>query len=467
VGRELGDLLRPVDDGLGKMTVPVLRTMTCALLANIAAAAPGMAQDSPTSSGPGFFINADGWVLTNAHVVQECARVSVAGRGDATDIKMDRQNDLAAVKLPSQQSDEFVRFRQLPVRLGDDIVAYGFPLSGILSDSIKVTTGNINSLVGMDNDTRYLQISAPLQPGNSGGPVLDRDGNVLGIATSVLGQTFAGVTGILPQNVNFAVRSNVAELFLQSRSIEYAYGQASAPPLSTADLSEALVPSIVQVLCFSPAISESPSAELTIPAARGRDDGPSTEQLAEAFAIAYHIAWSSPNEQAIEFMSSIYGTSVDFYGNRISHSALVDEKRKFAERWPVRTYTTRAGSLTANCIGSTCTMTATVDWFAHSPLRQRSTNGVATFSFDLDTDEMKITREAGSVLKGQSADPSAMLALWEEQNSNCRGGSGDRPETWQACEAREHTQMSAQAAGWCYGREGQAGYEMDWHRCGN
>lgn len=447
--------------------MPVLRALTCALLATIGAAAQGFAQDSPTSSGTGFFINAEAWVLTNAHVVQECSRVSVAGMGDATDIKIDRQNDLAALKLASEQSDEFLRFRQPPARLGDDIVAYGFPLSRILSDSIKVTTGNINSLVGMDNDTRYLQISAPLQPGNSGGPVLDRDGNVLGIATSVLGQTFAGATGILPQNVNFAVRSNVAEIFLQSRSIEYAYGDAAATPLSTADLSEAAVPSVVQVLCFSPAVSESPAAELRNPKAQDTERGLSKEQLAVSFASAYHLAWSSPNDEALAFMESAYAASVEFYGNRISHSALIGEKTKFAERWPVRTYTTRVGSLAADCIGSICTTTATVDWFAHSPQRQRSTNGVATFSFDLDTDEMKITREAGSVLEGRSADPSAMLALWDEQNFNCRGGSGNDPETWQACEAREHTQTSAQAAGWCYGREGQAGYEMDWHRCGN
>ncbi len=184
-------------------------------------ATPTHAQTSPSSSGSAFFVNSDGWAVTNAHVLEGCSRASVPAVGEATDWIIDSQNDVAAVKIGGSFGRPFLSLRGTPPRLGDDIVAFGYPLGEFLSDSVKVTVGNINSLVGMDNDTRYLQISAPIQPGNSGGPVVDHSGAVLGVASAVLGLGFAGHTGVLPQNVNFAVRSNVLEMFLQGNGVKF------------------------------------------------------------------------------------------------------------------------------------------------------------------------------------------------------------------------------------------------------
>lgn len=223
---------------------------------------------SPSSSGTAFFINAEGWAVTNAHVLEGCTSASVPSLGAATDWIVDKQNDLAVVKVAGGGSKAFLRLRAGAPRLGDDITAFGYPLGGILSDSIKVTTGNINSLVGMENDTRYLQVSTPLQPGNSGGPVVDRSGSVVGVATAVLGSAFAGNTGILPQNVNFAIRSNVVEIFLQSRSIPYETQQPGGEELSTADLAERIAPAVVPLLCYGkpPAVTaDVPSAPAQMP----------------------------------------------------------------------------------------------------------------------------------------------------------------------------------------------------------
>ncbi len=207
------------------------------------------AQTGPSSSGTAFFVNADGWAITNAHVLEGCTRASVPNLGGATDWIVDRQNDLAIVRVAGGTGKPFLRLRNSATRLGEDIAAFGYPLHGLLSDSIKVTSGNINSLVGMENDTRYLQISTPLQPGNSGGPIVDQSGAVVGVATAVLGSKFAGSTGILPQNVNFALRSNVVEIFLQSRSINYETKQSEAAP-STADLADMVAPAVIQILCY-------------------------------------------------------------------------------------------------------------------------------------------------------------------------------------------------------------------------
>src|SRR5690606_40200851 len=107
------------------------------------------------------------------------ASAGVPSLGAATDWIVDKQNDLAIVKVSGGSGKPFLRLHNGPPRLGEDITAFGYPLGDLLSDSIKVTTGNINSLVGMENDTRYLQISAPLQPGNSGGPVVASTGGVV------------------------------------------------------------------------------------------------------------------------------------------------------------------------------------------------------------------------------------------------------------------------------------------------
>ncbi|MBB4235465.1 trypsin-like peptidase domain-containing protein [Rhizobium esperanzae] len=208
--------------------------------------------DSPTSSGTGFAITTDGWLLTNAHVVQGCMRIEVKGKGDAVDPRIDATNDLALVKVNAVEALKPLVFRHAPTRLGEDILAIGFPLATLLSDSVKVTTGNVNALAGIRNDTRYIQISTPIQPGNSGGPVVDRDGFLVGITSATLSKGIADEIGITAQNVNFAIRASVAELFLQSQSVTGQSGDRAADqqPISTADLADKITPSVFQILCY-------------------------------------------------------------------------------------------------------------------------------------------------------------------------------------------------------------------------
>lgn len=210
--------------------------------------------DDPTSSGTGFAVTTDGWLLTNAHVVKGCSRVEVKGKGDATDTRVDEINDLAVIKISSQDPLKPLMFRKSPTRLGEDIVAIGFPLATLLADSVKVTTGNVNALAGIRNDTRYIQISTPIQPGNSGGPVVDRNGYLLGITTATLSKETADEIGITAQNVNFAIRASVAELFMQSQSlVDQSVEKAeNASGLATADLADQIAPSVFQILCYSP-----------------------------------------------------------------------------------------------------------------------------------------------------------------------------------------------------------------------
>ncbi|THK36638.1 trypsin-like serine protease [Ensifer sp. MPMI2T] len=208
--------------------------------------------DSPVSSGTGFAVTSDGWLMTNAHVVEKCSRIEVKGRGAASDPRIDATNDLALIKVSVSTPLDPLIFRRAPTRLGEDIVAIGYPLADLLSDSVKITTGNVNALAGLKNDTRYIQISTPIQPGNSGGPVVDRDGFLLGVTSATFSKQAADEIGITAQNVNFAIRASVGDLFMQSQGIQNLSGDkvAGQSELSTADLAEKITPSVVQVLCY-------------------------------------------------------------------------------------------------------------------------------------------------------------------------------------------------------------------------
>jgi S1-C subfamily serine protease len=133
-------------------------------------------QAADTLSGSGVVIGVHGEILTNAHVVENCTQITVrSSAGDlaaALLVARDEKNDLAVVrsKLPLPV---VAAFRDGgPVRAGDVVVALGYPLSGLLATTANLSVGNVSALAGLGDDSRYLQISAPVQPGNSGGRCL-------------------------------------------------------------------------------------------------------------------------------------------------------------------------------------------------------------------------------------------------------------------------------------------------------
>jgi S1-C subfamily serine protease len=126
---------------------------------------------------------------------------------------------------------------------------YGFPLTGALAAGGNFTTGNVTALAGLADDSRFLQISAPVQPGNSGGPLLDRNGTVVGIVVAKLNALeIASATGDIPQNVNFAIKASVAAAFLDAQSVAHAEN-AGVGALSTPDIAERAKSFTVQVVC--------------------------------------------------------------------------------------------------------------------------------------------------------------------------------------------------------------------------
>jgi S1-C subfamily serine protease len=203
--------------------------------------------------GTGFFVSADGALLTNHHVVPDCRDISLRQVDGTTAplsrIADDATNDLALLRAPITPP-AVASFRDgAEVRQGDNVVAVGFPLAGMLASGTILTTGSISALAGLQNDSRELQVSAPVQPGNSGGPLLDQSGHVVGINSSGLDAAkLAARTGIVPQNVNFAIKSSVARTFLEINAIAYQRAPSSAT-LTTAEIGAQAQKFTVQILC--------------------------------------------------------------------------------------------------------------------------------------------------------------------------------------------------------------------------
>ena len=175
--------------------------------------------DNPTASGTGFFITDDGYLISNYHVVKDATKVRLltsAGLIDAKVVQVDAANDLALLKADG-------RFAPLPiaasrtVALGGTVATVGFPDIGLQGFAPKLAKGEIASLSGAGDDPRYFQISVPVQPGNSGGALVDERGNVIGIVSAKLDASAAlAASGALPENVNYAVKSSLLLSFLES-----------------------------------------------------------------------------------------------------------------------------------------------------------------------------------------------------------------------------------------------------------
>ncbi len=176
------------------------------------------------STGTGFFVTAAGHLVTNEHVVRGCGRIS--GRrvsGEVFPLSLvasDPKNDLAVLKGVGGQAFAYLRRSTPP--LGERVVVYGFPLAGALAASGNLTGGLISASSGLMGDSAKFQISAPIQPGNSGGPVFDEQGLVIAVVQSKLdvGKAQRAI-GDIPQNVNFAIKANVLKSFLEAEGLRF------------------------------------------------------------------------------------------------------------------------------------------------------------------------------------------------------------------------------------------------------
>lgn len=232
-----------------------------------------------SNSGSGFFISKLGHIITNHHVVKECSKITVGDNIDrqvpAKLMEIDKKNDLALLRtttldLASKDTKSLIKklstlnlrmempplataglMRSNDVELGEDIVVAGFPYGDIFSKDIKVTFGNVNSTKGVGDNSSQFQIQAPVQIGNSGGPIYDKFGNIVGVVVAQLDKLkMAKTIGSLPENVNFGIKASTVKQFLNSSGLPTKWAERDKN-MNNKEISKIAAKQTVMVVCHN------------------------------------------------------------------------------------------------------------------------------------------------------------------------------------------------------------------------
>ena len=207
------------------------------------------------SSGTGFIINKDGHLITNNHVVEICKelKTKINGKVYKADIlATDKVNDLAIAKI-EKTNLKYITLSGEGGGLGEDIVVSGYPLQGELSESVKITKGVISSLSGPGNNYAIMQIDAAVQPGNSGGPILNQYGEVVGV-TVAKADTFYFLekAGALPENVNFGIKVETLKSFVKGNNLLLGKNTSSqSKSLGSAEIAKIASDSTIHLQCLN------------------------------------------------------------------------------------------------------------------------------------------------------------------------------------------------------------------------
>ncbi len=170
----------------------------------------------PASSGTGFLVSNQGHIISNHHVIEGCKTVKASYRGEekiANIIAVDKSNDLAILKSDIRP-DQIYKISNEDVTLLEEVIVAGFPLGKRVSASIKASSGTVTALAGYNDNYSEFQTDAALNQGNSGGPIINTKGNVVGVAVAVFGKE----QGI--ESFNFGIKSSVLKAFTNAKNLK-------------------------------------------------------------------------------------------------------------------------------------------------------------------------------------------------------------------------------------------------------
>jgi len=185
------------------------------------------------SFGSGIVVSESGDILTNAHLVRQCGTLRVTGGEQtlaAAVIAKDPDRDLAVIRTERPWGQPANLRTGAPLQPGEAVWVLGYPLTGLLAPQLNITQGIVSATAGMRGDPLKVQITNPVQTGNSGGPLVDQSGNVVGVVAGKLNALrVAKLTGELPQNVNFAIKLDAVTTFLNAARIGYQRASSTEP----------------------------------------------------------------------------------------------------------------------------------------------------------------------------------------------------------------------------------------------
>ena len=203
------------------------------------------------ASGTGFFINSSGNIISNNHVIDACNTVKVHYDGVATPVTIlaiDRANDLSLMKSKVRPKDYF-SVSAADASLLDEIYVAGYPFGKMVSSSVKVTKGVVSALTGMGDNYSNIQIDAALQPGNSGGPIINNRGNVVGVAVAKLDyKAIIKDFGAIPEGTNFGIKSSTVRQFISANNVSSSSG--GYREISTQEIGKKIEQATVYLDCW-------------------------------------------------------------------------------------------------------------------------------------------------------------------------------------------------------------------------
>ena len=212
---------------------------------------PDLNKTYKVASGTGFYVSNTGHLITNDHVVDGCKDIKVQSNGaDISTVLLatDPKNDLALLKANHTPSIYFSISDQDPEEVQDVIVA-GYPFGDAISSAIKFTQGIVSSLAGIGNDYSQFQIDAALQPGNSGGPIVDIYGNILGVAVAKLDfKKIMDDYGVVAENTNFGIKASAVRNLMVGNSIEVKSPKSET--MTTSELVKSIKAGTVHLTCW-------------------------------------------------------------------------------------------------------------------------------------------------------------------------------------------------------------------------
>ena len=197
----------------------------------------------PVGSGTGFFVNNNGHIVTNFHVIEGCRETNIQYLGktySSNTLAIDRTNDLAILSSKIKPK-QFYKIASKDVELLEEIFVAGYPLGKYVSSSIKVTSGRVSSLAGFGDNFSNFQIDAALNHGNSGGPIINQYGNVVGVAVSTLDKKEV-------ESFNFGIKSSTLNIFAKSNNFNF--DQPNLRKLETSELGKLITNSTVYLECL-------------------------------------------------------------------------------------------------------------------------------------------------------------------------------------------------------------------------
>jgi S1-C subfamily serine protease len=263
-----GALLKSIGNAYSKLPKHIDRY----LVAGKGNEVPDSKTNPQASSGSGFFVSKKGHVITNQHVVSNCKKVTIGDNSKkqvtADILETDKRNDLAllktsSLKMASVETKSLIRklgitlvplasnglMRSEDVELGEKVLVAGYPYGEMFSNSIKVTGGMVSANRGLGDDIGQFQIDAAVQPGNSGGPIYDENGNIVGVVVSQLNKMkFAKATGSMPENVNFGIKASTVRQFLNASGLPTKWSKRSKR-MNTRELAKIAKNQTVMVMC--------------------------------------------------------------------------------------------------------------------------------------------------------------------------------------------------------------------------